>query len=189
MPKARRSVAITCASLIALTTTIAVGTSAGAENRWSGYQSQVTYTVYKPSVTFGLDRDKLTINQACSVGVPRQVKTVHAVYRGSGGKLIKVYEINESVDCLPPGGGAMVQYVPAKTFTVQGGAGTATLWMDCETALQCEFPSDALIKSLGAWVMVTLQADSTHFGTHAYVYTKNLSYKKIKKFVRGFRLP
>jgi hypothetical protein len=185
MLKARRIAAVACAALVAITPTIGVTTSAGAGNNWSGYTSQVTYTVYKPYETLGLARDKLTINQACSVGVPRQVRTLHAVYRGSGGRLIKLYEIDESVDCIPPGGGAMVQYVPAKTFPVQRGAGTATLWMDCQTALQCEFPSNELIKDLGAWVMVPLRAVSPKFGTHAYVYTKNVSYKRIKKFVRG----
>jgi hypothetical protein len=189
MAMARRIAAVTSAALVVVVTG-ALTPPATAQNRWQGYQTDVSYTVYKPYKTFGMERTKLTINTACSPAVvPLLVQTVHAAYRGSGGKLIKLYETDASLDCIPPGGGAMVQYEPARTFAVQDGAGTATLWMDCRTALQCEFPSNELIKTLGAWVKVPLQAESPKFGTHAYVYTKNLSYKKIKQFVWSLGLP
>jgi hypothetical protein len=185
MPLARRIAAVACTSFVALSTTIAISPPAGAINLWQAYQTDVPYTVYKPYETFGMTRTKLTVNTACSP----DAQTLHASYRASGGKRIKLYEIDVSTDCIPPGGGAMVQYVPVKSFPVQGGAGTAELWMDCQTALQCEFPSNELIKTLGAWVKVPLQGDTPRLATHAYVYTKNLSYKKIKKFVWNLGLP
>jgi hypothetical protein len=176
------SAGIAVASTICLSATTVVP-SASASSDWSSLQSSVSFTVYEPYETYGMTRTTLEINDDCSPG-----DTVLAVYKASGNKKIKLFE-SDTDPCFPPNGSAMNLYVPVKSFSVQDGAGTAQLWMDCRTALQCEFPSNELIKTLGAWIKVPLEADAPHDPTYAYVYTKNISYKKIKNFVWSLGLP
>lgn len=162
---------------------LATASPAAASTAWSSLQSSVSFTVYEPYETFSMTRSKLEITDECL-----STNTIEAVYKATGSKKIKVFETSEE-NCLPPNGGAMVMYVPVKSFAVQDGAGTAEVWMDCRTALQCEFPTNDLIKSLGAWIKVPLEAEAPHDPTYAFIYTKNISYKKIKQFVWSLGLP
>ena len=181
-PFTRSGAAVVASAAIGMSC-LAAASPAAASSGWSSLQPSVSFTVYEPYATFGMTRSKLEITDDCA-----SANTVHAVFKAAGSKKIKVYESGSS-RCLPPNGGAMVLYVSVKSFPVQDGAGTAEVWMDCETALQCEFPTNELIKSLGAWIQVPLEAHSPHDPTYAYIYTKNISYKKIKDFVWSLGLP
>lgn len=165
----------------------ATASTAQASTAWSALQASVPYTVYEPYETYGLPRTTFEINDECDVPSGSAAETIEAVYK-SGSTKIKLWESDNDA-CLPPGGGAMVMYVPYTTFSAQAGSTTATVWINCPTALACEFPTSAQVKSQGAWVKVTLSSSGGYDPTHVYVYSKGISYKKLKTFVWSLGLP
>lgn len=177
----------TLATLVVGLTSAATMSPASASTAWSALQASVPYTVYEPYATHGLPRTKLVINDECDVPSGSTPETIEAVYK-SGTTKVKLWE-SDSASCIPPGGGAMAMYVPYTTFPVEGGAATATVWINCPTSLACEFPTSSQIKTQGAWVSVTLSASGGYDPTNVYVYSKGLSYRKLKTFVWSLGLP
>ncbi|MFM7599104.1 MAG: hypothetical protein ACKO70_12155 [Actinomycetota bacterium] len=177
----------TLATLVVGLTSAATMSPASASTAWSALQASVPYTVYEPYATHGLPRTKLVINDECDAPSGSTPETIEAVFT-SGTTKVKLWE-SDSASCIPPGGGAMAMYVPYTTFPVEGGAATATVWINCPTSLACEFPTNSQIKTQGAWVSVTLSASGGYDPTNVYVYSKGLSYRKLKTFVWSLGLP
>ena len=175
---------------VAIVATTAIGligaAPAAASPAWSNLQASVAYTVYEPYASVGLQRTALGIGTAC--GSP--ASTVFAIYKGTAGRKIKLYE-SGSAACVPPGGQIMVKAgsVPFTTFAVQGGSGTAQVWANCITDIQCEFPNAALFKKNGGWVRVPLTAAGGHTATYAYIYAIGMSVAKVQTFVWNMGTP
>ena len=183
----KRTIAAAALAPLVLGMSVTMTSPAQASSAWSSLQASVPYTVYEPYETYGLPRTRLVINDECDGPSGSTPETIEAVYK-SGSTKIKMWE-SDNAACLPPSGGAMVMYVPYATFPVEGGSATATVWIDCPTALACEFPTSSQIKSQGAWVQVTLSAAGGYDATHVYVYSKGISYTKLKTFVWSLGLP
>ena len=168
-------------SAVIVGSTIASAPTASASSEWSALQASLPFTVYEAFETFSMPRTEFEVNNDCS----SSSSNLAVVYKSSASKKIKLYE--SSSTCYAGGG----SYAPIayKTFSVQDGAATAEVYPACRTQLECEFPSDATLKSRGAMVRVVLASDGTHASTHVLVKTKGISYTKIKSFVWSLGLP
>ncbi len=151
--------------------------SAQASADYAGFQSSVPYTVYEPYQTFSMPRTALDLSLVCdSPGQPQA--TLRSVYK-SPGKKIKLYQ--STYGCL--GQGTAYAPIVYTSFPVQSGAGTANVYPACYTQLQCEFPTNATIRTRGARVRVTLTGQGGHTPTVVDVYTTGISVSQIKQFV------
>ncbi|MFM9136093.1 MAG: hypothetical protein ACKOT0_11820 [bacterium] len=156
---------------------LALPGSAQASADYAGFQSSVPYTVYEPYQTFSMPRTLLDLSLVCdSPGQPQA--TLRSVYK-SPGKKIKLYQ--STYGCL--GQGTAYAPIVYASFPVQSGAGTAEIYPACYTQLQCEFPTNATIRTRGARVRVTLAGQGGYAPTVVDVYTTGISVSQIKQFV------
>lgn len=141
---------------------------------YAGIQSDVSYTVYRPSTTLGLQRTDLT-TVPCN-GLDVMTSATFGVEGGSAG-WINLQE-SQRGGCVD-GTDGIAAYT---TFPVKGG--TATVKGECAEGSDCTSSTAAGVRRY-AYTYVTIPASGDVAATFVAVYTARLTLKQIKRFVRG----
>lgn len=142
--------------------------------RFDQMQVGVDYTVYRPTVTFGIARTDFQ-GYDCSTGGDEQLSVQYG--RQGKGRWIQMLESAKGCGDGPDGVG------PASTFMVDGVK--ATVMGDCPgQASTCTSATNAGVKR-GAYVTVTMPGKSPWSSTFVEIYTAGLTTGQIRQFARG----
>lgn len=154
---------------------LAPASAADGPSRWEKAQVGLTYTVYRPSTTVGLNRSSF---QLIACGSGRDDMAMARYGRDTGKRSITIQESQRGCLDGPDGVG------PAGTFTVRGAK--ATVLGSCGTQVAtCASATPAGVRR-SAYTTVTLPSGGAGLGsTFVELYTEGLSLPEITKVVRG----
>ena len=120
----------------------------GSGNGYEDMQAGVTYTVYSPTFTAGLNVIRAGGNPATAPGMEQNV---YALYGKKNGRNLSIYEGNPLGS--DPGMGKVVM-----TTTVQGQPATVTAFCDPGNASQWSRCKASDVNKVGGYLKVTLPA-------------------------------
>lgn len=140
-----RTLAITAAAIALAASATAPASAMGSGNGFVDMQGGVTYTVYSPTFTAGLNIASVGGNTATAPGIEENLV---AVYGKPRGRTITVYEGN-------PIGSDAGAAVPVMSTTVQGKAATVYAFCLLGQPRACKA---ADVSKVGGYLKVTLPA-------------------------------
>lgn len=140
-----RTVTLTAAAIALVATAAAPAAAMGSGNGYVDMQGGVTYTVYAPTFTAGLNVVSVGGNAATAPGIEQNLV---ATYGKANGRAFTIYEGN-------PLGSDPGMAVPVLSTTVQGKAATVYAFCDPAVPKRCKA---ADVGKVGGYLKVTLPA-------------------------------